>query len=182
MRKIAPILSLVFLSYGLLSSCSDKQDFGQYDDLEITPIFESGFLYIEAPESIINSAIVPDFVSQTVNFDAFDQPIFADKVLDGVITYEIGNTTSKPLLITLEFLDGSDNVLDTEIFEVDPAPMGILHREISYGNGGRSIDIITNTSSLRAGARNLGDNTSTSEEPDPKVIFKSSAKFRFRLK
>jgi hypothetical protein len=103
--------------------------------------------------------------------------------VDGVITYELENTTSKELEIIFEFLDDSGAVLDTEIFLIDSAPTAVLMREIAYGNAtGRSLDIIRNTSSIRVSARNLGDNTSVSNLPDPMIIFGSSAKFRVRLK
>lgn len=107
----------------------------------------------------------------------------AQRALDGVITYEVENTTSKQLNITVEFIDISGNVLDTESFSIDPTPTAILRREIAYGGAyGRSIDIIRNTSGLRVSAENLGDNSSVSNLPDPKIMLRSSAKIRIRLK
>lgn len=174
--------SVIILVFGIFFSCSDKQDFDQYDDLRITPTYESSLLYVEAPERIINSTVGLDFVSQVFNFDAFNQKVFVDRVLDGAITYQLENTTSKRLFIEVDFLDDSDNVLDTEIFFIEPAPTPIVNREIVYGTLGRSIDIITNTSNIRVSAENLGDNTSTSGLPNAMVTLKSSAKFRVRLK
>jgi hypothetical protein len=166
----------------MLSACVKKQDFGQYDDLQITPSYESSILYIEAPESEINAHNGADFISQIFNFDAFAEPVFADRVIDGVMTYEISNTTSKPAQLTFEFLDAADAVLDTEVFMIDPAPTSLLNRQTAYGNAGRSIAIITNTSSIRISAVNLGDTSSVSSLPNAMITFKSAAKFRIRIK
>ncbi|MDH3796804.1 MAG: hypothetical protein OER83_08020, partial [Flavobacteriaceae bacterium] len=83
---------------------------------------------------------------------------------------------------TVELLDAGDNVLDTENFMISPAPSPILIREVAYGPGGRPLDILRNTVTVRLSATNLGDNTSVSSLPDPKIIIRSSARFRIRLK
>lgn len=167
----------------ILFSCSDEQDFDQFDALNIIPTAEASLVYLEVPEEIINQGSAGTFYIQTLNFDAFEEGFFAENVLDGVITYEAENTTSKPLDITLEFLDESGNVLDTENFMLGPAPTAILQREISYGTPtGRSIDIITSTSAIRITGINLGDTTSVSSLPDPSVFLRSSAEFRIELK
>ena len=175
---------MIFLvTASLIVSCADKQNFDQYDDLGITPTVTSSLVYVESPEDYINNTAGIDFYSQDFNFDAFNEAFFAERVLDGSITYELENTTSKQLEITLSFLDDAGNVLDTETFSVDPAPTAVLTREVFYGGAtGRSMDIIRNTSGFRVAGRNLGDNTSVSGLPDPKIIFRSSARFRVRLK
>lgn len=177
--------ALVPISYVILIfvfGCSDKQDFDQYEDLSITPTYEAAILYIETPESFINAITGVDIVTQNFNFDAFATDIFANRVIDGVITYEVENTTSKELEITVEFTDEGGNVLDAEVFTIQAAPTPVDRREIQYGDGGRSIDIITNTSNFRVTARNNGDNSSTSNIDDAKITLKSSAQFRLRLK
>jgi hypothetical protein len=147
------------------------------------PTIEASILYVESPESVINDAGAVVWYVQTFNFDAFSEQFFADNVLDGVITYELENTTSKPLEIFFEYLDDAGNVLDTEFFSLDPAPTAVLRREVAYGTPtGRSLDIIRNTSAVRVNANNLGDTTSVSSLPDPMVIFRSSGKFRLQLK
>lgn len=167
----------------MLLSCADKQDFSQYDDLAITPTTEAALLYVETPESIINMSPTATYYSQDFNFDAFEEAFVADNVLDGIITYELENTTSKELEITVDFLDGGGNVLDSEIFLIEPGPTSVLRREIAYGGtSGKNIDILRNTSGIRVSGRNLGDTTSVSAVQDPKVIFRSAAQVRIRLK
>ncbi|MCJ7467471.1 MAG: hypothetical protein MUO53_12355 [Maribacter sp.] len=182
MKTCATHISLLLIVVSMLSACVKNQDFGQYDNLQITPTYEGSILYLEAPESEINAHDGSNFISQIFNFDAFAEPVFADRVLDGVMTYEIANTTSKPAQLTFEFLDAADAVLDTEVFAIDPAPTAILYRETAYGNAGRSITIITSTSSIRITAENLGDSTSVSSLPNAMITFKSAAKFRIRVK
>ncbi len=180
MKKLLFIL-LIFLTG--LSSCVEEQNFDQWDDLEIIPTVEASILYVESPESVINDAPGAVWYIQTFNFDAFSEDFFAENVLDGVIVYELENTTSKDLEIIFEYLDDAGNVLDTEAFTIPPAPTAIIRRETTYGTPtGRSLDIIRNTSEIRVNASNFGDTTSTSSLPDPKVIFRSSAKFRLQLK
>jgi hypothetical protein len=53
---------------------------------------------------------------------------------------------------------------------------------VAYGNMGKSLEIIRNTSKIRLSARNLGDNNSTSASTDPAVILRSSAQFTLELK
>lgn len=181
--KYIPIATLAILfCAGIFSSCAEKQDFDQLDNFDIIPTAEASILYVETPEYIINQLNGVNFYSQIFNFDAFSEEFVADNVLDGVITYEVENTTSKPLDITFEFLDEAGNVLDSENFMVNAAPTAILTREIAYGPAGRSLDIIRNTSAIRVSATNLGDNTSVSSLPNPAIFLRSSAKFRIRLK
>ena len=180
MKKIS--LLFLFLCLGLWS-CVEDQNFSQFDDLQIVPVVEASILYVESPESVINNAVSAVWYDQVFNFDAFDEAFFADNVLDGIITYELENTTSKPLEIIFEFLDASGNVLDTEMFSLAPAPAAVLRRETAYGTPtGRNLDIIRNTSAVKVSATNLGDTTSVSSLPDPMVIFRSSGKFRVQLK
>ena len=175
------ILAILFCAV-IFGSCADKQDFDQLDNLDIIPTAEASILYVETPEYIINQLNGVNFYTQTFNFDAFSEDFVADNVLDGVITYEVENTTSKPLDITFEFLDEAGNSLDMENFMVNAAPTAILTREIAYGPAGRSLDIIRNTSAIRVSATNLGDNTSISSLPNPSIFLRSSAKFRIQLK
>jgi len=165
-----------------LWGCAEKQNFSQYDDLEITPIVESGILYVESPESFINDSAAGVYYSQTFNFDAFSEEFVSENILDGMLSYEVENTTSKELEITVEFLDAAGNILDIETFLIGPGPTSNLRRDIAYGGpSGRNIDIIRNTSAIRVSGRNLGDNISVSSVPDPLVIFRSSAQFRLQL-
>lgn len=183
MKGFPKYITYLFLVTIFFNSCVEKQDFDQYDDLSLTPTLEGSLLYSEAPERLINEIVGPNYVTQTYNFDAFNEAFVAERVLDGFILYEVENTTSKQIEINIEFLDDADNVLDTENFIIDPAPTAILSRQIFYGGpSGRDINIIRNTSSIRASGRNLGDNTSVSNLPDPKIILRSSAQFRIRLK
>lgn len=172
---------LLFLAS--LQSCIEEQNFDQFDDLRIEPTIEGSILYVEAPEDLINLAIAANFYSQEFNFDGFSEAIFADKVIDGVVTYIVENTTSKELFITVEFVDDAGNILDMEQFLIPPAPpVQTDLREIPYGGAGKSLDIIRNTSGIRVSAENRGDSSSTSTLSDPKVTIRSSGKFRLSLK
>jgi len=182
MKRFLQSVLFIMLLAGGLTSCTEELDFNQFDDLEATPTYEAGILYLEAPENVINLISGANVFSQNFNFDAFSSDIFADRVLDGTITFIVENTTSKELAITIEFLDDGDNVTDTEVFSIQPAPTAIIQREIAYGDSGRSIDIIKTLSTIRVTATNLGDNTSVSTLENPLITLKSSGKFRLRLK
>ncbi|TMM58141.1 hypothetical protein FEE95_01550 [Maribacter algarum] len=182
MKRILQSVLFVMLLLGGMSACTEELDFNQFDDLEATPTYEAGILYLEAQEDLINLISGTNVFSQNFNFDAFSSDIFADRVLDGTITFVVENTTSKELAITVELLDEADTVTDTEIFSIEPAPTAIIQREIAYGDSGRSIDIIKTLSTIRVTATNLGDNTSVSTLPDPLITLKSSGKFRLRVK
>lgn len=174
------LLGLTLALIGL-TACSESQDFDQIDALEVTPTLEASMIYVEAPERIINQLVGVNFIQETFNFDAFAEDFVSENLLDGVISYELENTTSKPLEVFIEYLDDADNVLDSEFFSMPAAPTALIRRDVAYGMGGRNIDIIRNTSGIRVSAENLGDNSSTSSLPNPMVILRSSAAFRIQL-
>ncbi|MEC3966307.1 hypothetical protein [Flagellimonas halotolerans] len=173
----------VFLAASLLffiASCTEEQDFNQIDDLRVTPTLASGLFYFESDEETINSVgALNSFYSQEINFEAFNEQYVAERLLEGTITYEIENTTNKQLEITIEFLDEAGQLLDTEAFPIDPN--SIFTNPVFYGAGGKSIDILVNTSSLRITANNLSDDTSVSSAEDPKLILRSGGEFLFQL-
>lgn len=179
-KKLGHKLWVGFLFLGLFS-CSEDLDFGQFDDLDITPTLESSLVYMESPESQINNA-ASNFYSKTFQFEAFNESYFADRVIEGSITYELENTTSKDIELEIDFLDASGSVLDSEIFTLSATPSGTVHRETFYGAGGKSLDVIKNTTDFRVSALNLGDQTSQSGEEDPKIVMRSSGRFMVRVK
>ncbi|WP_430907714.1 hypothetical protein [Maribacter sp. 2-571] len=166
----------------LVSSCIEEQNFDQFDALTVEPEYEASIIYVEAPEALVNAVAASNFYAQDFNFDAFSENVFADRVIEGSVTYLVDNTTSKALELTVQFLNEANEVLDTEIFMIDEGPTAVLEREVFYGDGGKPIEIIRNTSSIRVSAANLGDDVSTSDLPDPKIILRSSGKFRVRLR
>ena len=180
-RILQSVFLLLLFAIGAIS-CTEDVDFNQFDDLEATPSYEAGILYLEAPEDIINEISGIDVFSQNFNFDAFSSDIFADRVLDGVLTFIVENTTSKEIELRIDLLDQNDDITDTEVFLIQPAPTAIIRREIAYGDSGRSIDIIKTLSTIRVTATNLGDNISVSNLPNPLITLKSSGRFRVRLK
>ena len=183
MKKNLIYLIAVFAIVATLAGCSEKQDFDQFDDLDITPTVEASIIYIESPENLINLASGVNFFTGDFNFDAFNEDFIAERVLEGLVVYELENTTSKPIDVSFQFLDEAGNILDTESFSIPPAPTAVLRREVAYGGAsGRSIDIIANTSAIRVNATNQGDSSSVSSLPDPKIILRSSAQLRIRLK
>ncbi|WP_324023634.1 hypothetical protein QSV08_12300 [Maribacter sp. BPC-D8] len=177
MIKGVRFLLLTLVGLLLVTSCSEEQDFDQIDDLAITPSYEASIFYVKAQETLINRVEGLSFYTEDFNFDAFEEPFFAKRVSSGVITYELENTTSKPIEIRLEFLDEAENVLDTEVFNMDAAPTAMLQRDVAYGATGKSLDIIKATSEIRLTAINLGDNSSSSTLPDPAIVLRSSAQF-----
>lgn len=179
---------LLFLGLWLLgvlivgTSCSSEQDFDQFNDLSVTPTLASSMFYLESDEAFINTITASNiFYSQTYNFDAFTEQFVAERLLEGTITYEFENTTSKRLNIVIEFLDEGGNVLDAEVFDIEAVPTATT-RDVAYGPTGKSLDILINTSNLRLTASNLGDTTSISSLPEPKIVMGSAAEFLFRLK
>lgn len=172
----------LFLLVALFSSCMQEQDFNQLEDLSISPIITSSILYMEAAEEQINAVVPGEFYTGEFNFDAFEEDFIADGILSGILTYEIENSTSKTLQIIIELLNDNGAVLDTETILVEAAPPVFFKKvEIAYGPGGRSIDIIKNTSAIRVSAQNQSDDTSVSSEPDPKIILRSSGAFKIEL-
>lgn len=183
MRIISSIrLLLLFCLFSLLS-CSEEQDFDQFDDLSITPAVASSIFSFEAEEDFINSiSTVNTFYSQTFVFEAFSEQFVAERLIEGTITYDFENTTSKPLNIVVEFLDAGGNVLDFENFNLGAGPGETEVRQVDYGpTAAKPLDILINTASIRVTGRNLGDNTSVSSDANARVTMQSAAEFLFQL-
>lgn len=180
MKRLVHSIFLVLIT-SVAISCTEDLDFTQFDDLEATPTYEAGILYLETTEGLINLISGANVISQNFNFDAFSSEVFADRVLDGTITFTVENTTSKEIELIVQLLDENNTVTDTEVFLILPAPTAIIQREIAYGDNGRSIDIIRTLSTIRVTATNLGDNSSVSSLPNPLITLKSSGRFRVRL-
>ncbi|MGX1929852.1 hypothetical protein [Flagellimonas sp. 2504JD4-2] len=182
MRRLFFPPLLAAITFLLNLSCSEKQDFNQFDDLNVTPTVASSIFYLEAEEQHINDVgVITNFYSQVVEFEAFNEEFVAERLLEGTLSYEVENTTSKELNIAIEFLDETGNVLDVQLFVIQPAPAPLLTVDVFYGPGGKSLEILTTTSALRINATNLGDSTSVSTLPDPKLILRSAGEFMFRL-
>ncbi len=171
----------VLIALCMLLSCGDEQNFDQIDDLSVEPVVATSIFYFESDENTINAAPVGIFYVQNFTFEAFNEPFVGDNILDGSITYQLENTTSKRLNMVVEFLDANGMVLDSEMFILMPEQVLPLEREVNYGVGGKSLDILRNTTDIRVTGNNLDDNTSTSSLQEPKVILRTSAEFRLKL-
>ena len=89
--KFSVCFTLVMVLF-LLNSCSEEQDFDQFDDLSITPAVASSIFSFEADEDFINSiTTINTFYTQTFVFEAFNEQFVADRLLEGTITYEFEN-------------------------------------------------------------------------------------------
>lgn len=167
---------LIFCCCLLLTvSCSEEQDFNQVDDLSLQPSLASSLLYFESNEDTMNAAGTGVFFSEVFTFEAFKEKFIADEVVEGTITYQIENTTSKRLGLLIEFLNEADVVLYQEPFAIEPQPTAALERQVNFGPNGESLEILRNTAKIRISATNEGDGSSQSTLTDPKLVFKSSA-------
>jgi len=164
-------------------SCVERQDFDQYQELDITPTVPASLLYYEDSETALNNAPIGVPFSEDYNFDAFNEDFIADRVIEGSITYQVVNTTSKSLDIMVTYLDENGWHLDYVDLSVDPASGApvVLDSSVVY-NERATQRIIRNISSIRLSVINRGDNASQSTLDDPKIILKSSAEFKIRLK
>lgn len=182
MKKLPYLLALVTTFLCTLVSCTEEQNFDQIEDLSLTPTLSTGIFYLESDEASINQAgPFNSFYFQEVNFDAFNEEYVSERLLEGTILYELENTTSKQLRVTIDFLSEDGQVLDTEVFNIPANTTDIITREVYYGPGGKSLDILISTSGLRISGNNLSDSSSVSSNEDPKVILRSGAEFEFEL-
>lgn len=163
-------------------SCAEEQDFDQFNNLSIIPEVSSSIFYFESDEGTINAAGGGTFYEQDFTFEAFNEPFVSERVVNGTITYQIENTTSKPIAASISFLDNAGTVLDTENFAIGEHPFPLLERQVAYGEGGKSLDILRNTTLIRVTGENLGDASSTSSERAPVIIIRSSATFSLELR
>lgn len=174
------LLSFLFLTL-VVVSCADELDFEQAEDFAIEPTFATSIFYFESDEATINLAGTGGFYNEVFTFEAFSDPNIGDRIIEGVITYQVENSTSKDLGILIEFLDADGNVVDAELFLVNEEPSPLLERQVSYGEGGTSLDVLRNTTNIRVSGENLGDAASRSSQNNPRIILRSSAAFRLRL-
>ncbi|MBU2997078.1 hypothetical protein KO500_11570 [Cellulophaga baltica] len=167
LKKLIPIFILV------LASCSDEQDFSQAKDLEVTTDLSGPILSVEASEDVLNAGV---FATQEVNFDGFQNENFSDRVLSGVINFQLNNTTSKQLDVTVDFLNDGGAVIDTKFMTIDEAPPEqIVLDSIVYDDS--NLEILKNISSIALSVQNNSGTTSVSSLDDPKFTFQSSGSF-----
>ncbi|SNQ42103.1 Conserved hypothetical protein [Cellulophaga lytica] len=174
------LFAVLFLCLSFVS-CIDEQDFNQTDDIIIEPTVEASIFYFETTEDLINSN-PSSFYTNDFNFDAFKEDYISDRVIECIITYQLENTTSKPVSVVIELIDDGGNVLDTTVLNIGAESATTTDLDVLYGGTGKPLDIIRNTSALRLSAQNLGDNTSVSSNADPKLIFRSSAKLKIGVR
>ncbi len=167
----------------LFFSCTEKQDFDQVKDLEIITNVSGPIVYLESTEAFINNTTIPNFLTQNMNFDIFETNFVADRIISGSITFQIENTTSKELALTIDFLDKAGSIIDSEFFLINAAPpLVAIRREIFYGPPSeRSIEIVKNISGFQLGFVNNSGTTSVSSLPLPKVVIKSMGSFKLAL-
>lgn len=176
-------IPITLISLSLLLSCTGEANLDQFETLQVEPVVESSLFFLRTTEEVINVfGGAGDVYEQVFEFDAFSEEFVDDRILEGTIFYEIENTTSKPLLLDVLFLDLAGNLLYAEQFDIRPFPLDVhLEREVFYGPSGVPLTALSNTTQLLVRVRNLGDTVSVSTEPDPSLIFRSSFQVRLRL-
>lgn len=181
MRGFLSPITFVMGMFLLFQSCVEEQDFDQINDLTITPTVATGIFYFESDQNTIDDVGFNNvFYAQTLDFEAFNEPYVAERLLEGVLLYEVENTTNKLLQVTIEFLDANGMVLDTETFNIAAYPSGNFNREVAYP-GDKPLAILTNTTDLRLTAILVGEDTNSIEQVDPKIILRSAGEFLFQL-
>ncbi|MEA1785905.1 hypothetical protein U1E44_07365 [Arenibacter sp. GZD96] len=169
-------VSSFFALVMLTSSCIRDQNFENLEDLSVFPTVTVPLLALESIENGFNEAEKSEVLTQEFTWDEFLME--KERLLSGVVSYQIDNTTSKELNVVVAFLDSTGYDLDTESFLLPAGPTGILQREVTYGTAsGKNIDILRNTASINIRIQNLGDSHSSSVLLDPKVSVVSSGKF-----
>lgn len=177
--RIRPYLLTLFTLL-LCVSCAEEQDFGVFNELRAEPEVEASLFFLRTTEQLINDFGGSNVVyEQFFEFEAFSEEFVNDRILQGTIFYEIENSTSKPLLLEVLFLDEGGNLLDTETFNI--LALENLERQVFYGNGGKPLTALAGTAQLLVRVVNQGDTSSVSPEPGPELIFRSHFQVSLRL-
>lgn len=168
------IYVLMLLVLGIVSSCVKDIDTGQIDDFSATPIVESSLLRLEVSDSIVDLLPLNTAVKDSLLYEGFRNNVITDHLTKADLYFEFVNTTAKPYNIVIQFVDGTDQVLDSQNFNVSGAVSGevIVNRTVEYT--GNKLNVITDTQKIRFVAEALAKPNSVL--PDPKLIFKCSGK------
>ncbi|OCB77085.1 hypothetical protein B0A79_01030 [Flavobacterium piscis] len=114
---IKRISRILFLSC-LFLSCSSDLDFDQAKDLKLEPVFVTNLAYFDVPATqLINDgslALYPDVTA----FGAFKDEYFTDHLVKTELNFEIENTIIRAFRIDLILLDASNQVLETNSYNV----------------------------------------------------------------
>lgn len=178
MKKLFHCL-LLFLF--LFISCADEQNFNQLNDLSVVPILATSIFYFELPKDVINQFPPSNFYNQAFTSKVFNETFVYERVLDANVSYQLENTTSKVLNLLIEFLDVTNTVIDSESFTIQPLPSPLLNRQVIYGETGKNLDILRNTTRIRVTIKNLSDSISESIANESKITLRSSVVFRLVL-
>lgn len=178
--KVRVVYLLIPLVVLVLAACVKDQDFGQYDDLQVRPTYEASIIYLQTTQQYMDGVASDTLVSQTYDFGGFSDDLVTERLLEGVMVYELTNMTNRPVTLALDYIDAGGNVLDTQTFLMSAAPTAVQYLEVAYGGSGRNINIIRNTAAIRMSAV-LGSATTTGDS-QAQFTFKTAARFKIEIK
>ncbi len=109
-NALAPYKFLLVFMLILLSSCTKDVDFGQANDLEITPTLEASIIYFNAPATKFYNngeiSVTQDFVL----LDIFNNKFTVDYLTKADFTFETVNTINRTFRLDINFIDINDNL------------------------------------------------------------------------
>lgn len=105
--------TISFLCILLLFSCTEKLDFNQLDDYELTPVFTSSLAYFTIlPIQFYDSTgtIEQTEVTDLSDFRVFENSFLKNNLIKLDFNVEVKNEFDREFTISVEFLDDNENI------------------------------------------------------------------------
>lgn len=133
MKNIRKV-SLFLLFMCLFSSCIQKLDFEQIEDLTIEPVFKSSMVYFTLNQITffdrINSLEIVAPIQKDSKFPSLNSTFVRNNLIKMEIDFEINNQFDRDFTVGFQFLDDNDAITHSfQTFTIGANNLKFLHRE-----------------------------------------------------
>jgi hypothetical protein len=182
---IKQLLKYLVLIHGLLIinvGCTKDVDFGQANDIVITPVVESSLIYINEPTSrFLVEGVEVSVIQDFVNINIFQETFTNNYLVKAAFFFEASNTINRAFEVRVDFLDGLNQLQHTFSFSSVASPTNssiITEHEEVFENA--SLERLKNTTKLVFTLKVLPGEPINNSTPG-RIILKSKGSFYLNI-
>ncbi|WP_338356677.1 hypothetical protein [Yeosuana marina] len=139
-----------FLCVLVCVSCTKDVDFNQFNDLQLTPVFESSLVYIDEPANkFLVNGNETSYLQDSVNIDFFNDSFVVDHLVKAEFLLETTNSINRRFMVEVDMFDDSNQLQHRFSFSSsespDHSPLVTEHLEVFEND---ALDALKNTTKL----------------------------------
>ncbi|MCF8272327.1 MAG: hypothetical protein K9I95_00695 [Flavobacteriaceae bacterium] len=182
---IKQLLKYLVLIHGLLIinvGCTKDVDFGQVNDIVLTPVVESSLIYINEPTSrFLVEGVEVSVIQDFVNINIFQETFTSSYLIKAVLFIETNNTINRAFIVQVDFLDDLEQLQHTFSFSSAASPTNspiVTEHEEVFENA--SLERLKNTTKLVFTLKVLPGEPINNSTPG-RIILKSKGSFYLNI-